>query len=165
MPVPLSSFLTTCNNSVLRNELFSLYKSGEAEAMTFAAWNNWKSIKDVCEGGALWWFDGTDAHIKIPADANHKGAIFHELFHAAFFLTPLWSNKANINDGWDNAFCDAFRYFIEVSLIRNSPWLDEIKDRTAQGKSLRYDKKFPDPILFDCGKDYYSEHYILDISA
>ncbi len=107
-----SDFLKECRDERLRKRLWVLFQRAEEEARTFCdSGNCWIRILKVVEcANASWSPDGT---IKIPVSCGNLGVIFHEVFHSAFHQSPLWHVRCNGNDQWGNAFCDAFRYFMD----------------------------------------------------
>ena len=144
-------FLNNCRDPELRMQLYDLYLIAEPEARRFALWRNWRPIVEVVAGeGASWGPKGQGAVIRIRPDKSDMGALFHELFHGAFDHSPLQRN----NDKWGEAFCNAFRYFMEARLIPDSPWLAGFNTRLPAGVNLKYMTPHPDLILLYCQQDY-----------
>jgi len=114
-----SDFLKECRDERLRKRLWVLFQRAEEEARTFCdSGNCWIRILKVVEcANASWSPDGT---IKIPVSCGNLGVIFHEVFHSAFHCCPLWHVRYNGNDDWGDAFCDAFRYFMEKRHLSDS---------------------------------------------
>jgi Protein of unknown function (DUF2934) len=113
---PPSEFLSDISASMvgLREDLWNLFKVGvaHAERLTPAA----VKILSVSIGDPDW----LAGRIRIPASAQNKGVLFHEVGHSFFEASDFHKNR---NDWWGDAFCDAFRYCLEVQFCRVSDWL------------------------------------------
>lgn len=110
-----SDFLTECRDEPLRKRLWDLFQKAEEEARSFCdSGNCWIRIVKVAEcAKSSWAPDGENSTITIPVSDDDLGVIFHEVFHSAFHCSPLWHVRCNGNDQWGEAFCDAFRYFMD----------------------------------------------------
>ena len=88
----------------------------------------------------------------MPKKPDDKGAIFHEVFHNVFHGSPLWKNKQNHE--WGEAFCDAFRYFMEVKHNKGSAWLKDVNARLERGGKFDKPADWPLAIIRHCKRDY-----------
>ena len=149
--------LRSCGNTEYREDMWYLYCEAESEARKFAQWGNWYPIIRVdCnkEGRAVWIGDGKEkrARIDIPENPNDKGVIFHEVFHSSFHECPLWKNKQN--QEWGDAFCDAFRYFMEKKHNKGSAWLNAAEASLERGGRFDQKTEWPSAIIRHCERDY-----------
>lgn len=116
-PAPL--FLPLTEKSA-RARLWRLFVAAEQAARGFARQPaEWSEIRVVVESDrALWTVDGK---IEIPMAEDPEGAMFHEVFHSAFHHSAL---HAGSDELWGEAFCDAFRYVMERTLLPEpSDWV------------------------------------------
>jgi len=122
-------FLPCFYDQELREKLWGLFNSVGDDAQKFAeVSNNWVEIKCVMAGCNEKWNlvkynNNIYVEIQIVVDKNNMGVLFHEVFHSAFHKSPLWhsddlhQNRYNGRGMWGEAFCDAFRYFMEEKLL------------------------------------------------
>jgi hypothetical protein len=157
LDLTMEKFLPSSQDQKFRSAMWELYGKVEPEAKGFAVWNNWKKIGCIStnkEGRAAWSLDRETkvANLDILDNSADKGALSYELFRSAFHESPLWRDPTN--RAWEEAFCNAFRYFMEAKLTPDSPWLATVNKRMAEGVNLKNKTPNPDLILFCCGKDY-----------
>jgi hypothetical protein len=156
--VPFSQFFPTCNDNDKRFLFYDFYVKGEAEAKTFVVNWVWWPIQQVLvqqQGQSALWVP--DHFLRTATiflhDGEIVGSVFHEVFHSAFSGSHLFVT----NEKWGDAFCNAFQFFMEEKHMPASKILAQVKDRTQQGKEVKMDQAYPDPILENCNKDY--EHF------
>ena len=141
----------------LRKRLWTLLQTAEHEAQSALCGpqNTWIPISEVVEGGPDWSEGG---RITIPVSVNDLGVVFHEVFHSAFHHSPLWHDPNNCH--WGDAFCDAFRYFMErCHLTGTSHFLQGMTaelgkaDSQVKVENDRY-KGWASRIVIKCNQDY-----------
>lgn len=157
-----SNFMSGHPDEARRKELWDYFLVVERQAKNFARnQNEWKTLTSVSVGttGAKWFSNG-----RIQLGANTApGTMFHEVFHNSFNGSEFRGGEDN---AWSEAFCDAFRYMMEKSLLPEprSGWFskvdgftdmtyDQVMDRSGD-KS--FDRKYLYPaslIIRESGKD------------
>lgn len=159
-----SDFLPTSDDVELRKILWSLYCYAEKEAMAFCnPGNPWINIRFVREA-KLGELDGFWVWHEIPAQwaemglrpkNEDKGIAFHEVFHSTFHESPLYYDPKNLL--WGDAFCDAFRYFMEeIQLCGKSEWLRDFKAYFGNFERQKGDnyRGWGSLIVSHCNRDY-----------
>lgn len=131
-------FLDTLSDKKLLEKLYVLFNVAEKQARSFSLrFGNWVNIEKVCEntrGNCRWFSNG---HITIDATRlnsdNDLGVIFHEVFHSAFHNSAL--HDGHQDESWGDAFCDAFRYFMEKQHLSGNPsgWFGNVGGLLGMG--------------------------------
>lgn len=118
----------------LRGKLWKLYRLAEPLAKQFAQTHPWvkiKTVQSIPDGDSRWVPKNDSAEIGIVIKENNPGVLFHEMFHSAFHCSPLHDGGAD--ERWGDAFCNAFRYFMERKLLEGeSHWLGGFRQLLAQ---------------------------------
>jgi hypothetical protein len=150
-------FLPAWRDDPLRQELWAVYEDAEAEARAVSQADKWKrwcrpdGVAETDLGGSavvVYHDDGT-ATVKVTRE---KGSMFHELFHCGSYCAPARNHTHENEWGtWEEAFCNAFRYFMELRYFKGTEWSEEVDARMAREKAGTPNA---DPILRACGKDY-----------
>jgi hypothetical protein len=124
-------FLGTVTIEGARSELWGYFK----EAVKHAKQLEPASVPIISvEVGGPSWLGG---EIKIPGDPDDKGTIFQEVGHSFFEASTFHTSRGGgRNDLWGDAFCDAFRYCLEVEYLEGSRWLKEMP--TKRGGRYEY---------------------------
>ena len=108
-----SKFMVGCQDEAVRQRLWTLFSAAEKEAKRFAETpGHWVVLKEVVvvATGSIWTANG---RIQLSPQCN-PGTMFHEIFHTAFHKSVLHQGS---DEGWGEAFCDAFRYMMEKQLL------------------------------------------------
>jgi hypothetical protein len=157
-------FLSGCTDETLRLELWDVFQKAESRASMLVDPSVWVSITVVTQSTKNTWFDGK---IWLAPEKDDWGRIYHEVFHSAFDRSVL--HDGSTDEEWGDAFCDAFRYFMEFELdpLKTSEWftkidsfcgktLKEVLNRPGCG-CKKHDKQYGYPasrIIHESGKDY-----------
>ena len=144
------SFAPQLTDEPRRQWLWGVFLSAQARAYTFDAPGRWKPLREIDYVDDLGPHKRGDWNVSGRIELVGKddtGSLFHEIFHAAFYGSPLHAGQ----DGeWKEAFCDAFRYVEEKELLPPpaSSWVKKIDELTTmnmaqvQAMGGRYGWKF-----------------------
>jgi hypothetical protein len=127
-----ASFLPGFSDDASRTRLWGLFEQAEPQALRFALPGKWITITSVSAGPTDSWSDG---RITVHVNRDEPGVLFHEIFRSAFQQCRFHDGRGD--ERWGDAFCDAFRYFMEsqVGLASGSPWfarMDSLCGRTLE---------------------------------
>jgi hypothetical protein len=118
------NFLPDCNNQSLRDELWAgcCRCEGFFSSLGFNG-----TVAQVNVGNPVFICLPPPHRITIPVDSEDKGVLFHEmthdLFHHSKFHRNYWPLNAHDNELWGEAFCEAFRFLMELAFTGDSKWL------------------------------------------
>jgi len=153
-------FLSGLSDSHLRDKLWALFEKSEERAKGFATSHTWMKIVEVKhQKGAPGWEDLTccTAGIHIEARCGDLGQVCHEVFHSAFHGSALHKEG---DERWGDAFCDAFRYFMETEHVTDKKtWRQAMEcllkqefDNTKKGDCVYMKYRFPASLIIKkCG--------------
>ena len=150
-------FLAAWDNGSLRHELWPAFQEAEAEAKAAfhcLQWGAWHQPVQVIETdpGQSASYDYSTKTMRIPRCPNERGAMFHEIFHLGSYCAPARSHTCEDTwSGWEEAFCNAFRYFMELCYFDGTEWSQQVDARMEEDNA---GPPNADPILRACSKDY-----------
>jgi hypothetical protein len=116
--MPYSAFLPNGDDEGKRQAAWVLYQGAEREARTFAP-GRWIPVVGVLyssadRGAADWSANTRLIHMQDKYDAT---TLFHEVFHPAFHNSEFNPRPFDRDNAWNEAFCNAFRYYAEKELL------------------------------------------------
>ena len=139
-----ANFMAGHSDETRRQAMWDYFLVVERQAKTLeGARDRWKTIKAVTLGttGPKWFPTG---RLQL-GETSAPGTMFHEVFHNTYSGSELHAGQDN---AWSEAFCDAFRYMMEESILPDprTPWfkkVDQYSDLTyAQVMAKSGDKSF-----------------------
>jgi hypothetical protein len=131
--LPYEQFLPDTADTSRRQALWPLFHQAEAEAQAFAVPGDpWVPITRVEYGSERHAGEWSTTGVIQMKEGKDAGLMFHEIFHAAFHKSEFNSSHTDRDGTWNEAFCDAFRYFAERQLLsERSGWVDKIDRMTT----------------------------------